>query len=33
MIERYNAAHIKNSLDAVAIDVVRSDKDVMEEEV
>jgi hypothetical protein len=32
MIEKYYAVHIKNSLDAAAINVVRSNKDVMEEE-
>ena len=32
MIEKYYAVHIKNSLDAAAINVVRSDQDVMEEE-
>ena len=32
MIEKYYAAHIKNSLDAAAINVVRSEKDWMEEE-
>ncbi len=32
MIEKYYAVHIKNSLDAAAINVVRSGKDVMAEE-
>ena len=33
MIEKYYAVHIKNSLDAAAINIVRSDKDVIAEEV
>lgn len=32
MIEKYYAVHIKNSLDAAAINVLRSNKDVMEDE-
>jgi len=32
MIEKYYAVHIKNSLDAAAINVVRSTKDCLEEE-
>jgi hypothetical protein len=32
MIEKYYGVHIKNSLNAAAINVVRSDKDVMAEE-
>jgi hypothetical protein len=32
MIEKYYGVHIKNSLDAAAINVVRSGKDVMAEE-
>ena len=32
MIEKYSGVHIKNSLDAAVINVVRSGKDVMAEE-
>jgi integrase len=32
MVEKYCGVHIKNSLNAAAINVVRSNKDVMEEE-
>ena len=32
MIEKYYGVHIKNSLNAAAINVVRSNKDVMAEE-
>ena len=32
MIEKYYGVHIKNSIGAAAINVVRSGKDVMEEE-
>jgi hypothetical protein len=32
MIEKYYGVHVKNLLNAAAINVVRSNKDVMEEE-
>jgi hypothetical protein len=32
MIEKYYGVHVKNSLNAAAINVVRSNKDVMAEE-